>query len=59
MCILHLYGRFMGCGPGSSTAILSTYISSTLGSSKPVLSTIKLILCKKYKNIILTCLPNN
>ena len=39
MCILHLYGRFVGCGPGSST----------LGSSKPVLSTIKLILCKNIK----------
>ena len=30
-----------GFGPGSSTAILSTAVSSTLGSSKPVSSTNK------------------
>ena len=47
---------------GSSTAILSTTVTSTLGSSNPVSSTNKFLIglfdhfCQEY---IFTCLPNN
>ena len=50
------------CGPASSTAILSTTVTSTLGSSNPVSSTNKFLIglfdhfCQEY---IFTCLPNN
>ena len=40
------------CGPGLSTAILSTAVSCTLVSSNPVSML-------KYKNNVFTCLPNN
>ena len=59
----HASGQKPRCGPGSSTAInfrLLPFRLKFIGSSNRVSSTIKFFdSMQKYKNNILTCLPNN
>ena len=53
MMLTKLRTMSLGSGPGSSTAISSTAVLSTLDLPNPVSS------MQQYKNNTFTCLPNN